>query len=156
MFFDLEEVPDVMNSLYKSDIKGKLYRLLYKMNESVNIKVKTPLGTSESKKTGPTVTQGGIEAALVSSNNIDVGVEETFIDGDDIGISPLLRDSFLRPHIADDKEEGTGAEVASLLEDLCRDAVRTRGLVVFQRPYCSLDFSIGWWKVKVLDGDMVR
>ena len=79
-FFDLEEVPDVMNYFYKSDIKGKLYRILYKMNESVNIKVKTPLGTSESKKTGPTVTQGGIEAALVSSNNVDVGVEETFID----------------------------------------------------------------------------
>ena len=50
------------------------------MNQKVRIKVKTPLGTSETEESGPTVTQGGVEAAIVSSNNVDVGMEEVFND----------------------------------------------------------------------------
>ena len=46
----------------------------------MRIKIKTPVGTSESEETGPTVTQGGVDAALVSANNVDVGVCETFTD----------------------------------------------------------------------------
>ena len=52
------------------------------MNEKVKIKVKTPLGTSETEESGPTVTQGGVEAGIVSSNNVDVGMEEAFNDED--------------------------------------------------------------------------
>ena len=42
MFFDFEEISDVMDSLYRRNIRGKLYRLLYNMNQKVKIKVTRP------------------------------------------------------------------------------------------------------------------
>ena len=71
-----------MDSLYKRQIKGKIYRLLFNMNKELEVTVKTPVGTSKEHKVGPTVTQGSIEAALISSNNLDVGVEEEFVEKD--------------------------------------------------------------------------
>ena len=46
-----------MGSLHSLEVKGKLYRLLYKMNERVNIRVKTPVGMSEAKETYDVVPQ---------------------------------------------------------------------------------------------------
>ena len=79
-FFDFEELEDCMDSLYKRNIRGKLYRLISDMNKNVRIRVKTAVGTSESKETGPIVTQGGVDAAIISANNVDVGLTETFGD----------------------------------------------------------------------------
>ena len=42
-FFDRENLMDCMNELYKSGIKGKLYRLLYNMNKNTRICVQTPV-----------------------------------------------------------------------------------------------------------------
>ena len=77
-FFDIENLPDCMNSLYKLNVKGKIYRFLYEMNKNARIKVKTPVGTSDSEDTGPVLSQGSVEAAIVSSSNVAVGVEEQF------------------------------------------------------------------------------
>ena len=77
-FFDFEEIKDVMDSLYSNNVKHKLYRLVYNMNKNVNIKVKTPFGITESKPRGPIVTQGGVESAVISSNNVDEGLKEAF------------------------------------------------------------------------------
>ena len=79
-FFDFEEIKDVMESLYSNNVKHKLYRLVYNMNKNVNIKVKTPFGVTESKPTGPIVTQGGVESAVISSNNVDTGLKEAFAE----------------------------------------------------------------------------
>ena len=53
---------------------------MFNMNENVRIKVKTPVGTTEAKNAGPTVAQGSVDAAVIISNSLDVGVEETFTD----------------------------------------------------------------------------
>ena len=45
-YFDSEALVDVMNELYKCEIKGKLYRLLYKLNENIRVSVKTPVGAT--------------------------------------------------------------------------------------------------------------
>ena len=79
-FFDSESLLDCLNEVYKSDVKGKIYRLLYEMNKNLKIKVKTPVGTTESVETGPGVTQGSVEAATLSSVNMGKGVEEKFED----------------------------------------------------------------------------
>ena len=71
-----------MSSLYSLGVNGKTYRLIYKMNEKVNIQVKTPVGTSESEVTHDVVTQGGVDASLISSSNVEVGVKEAFEDSD--------------------------------------------------------------------------
>ena len=36
-FFDRESLHDCMQELYKSNIRGKIYKLLYAMNENIKI-----------------------------------------------------------------------------------------------------------------------
>ena len=35
--FDKEDIYDVLNEVYLSQVKGKIYRLIYEMNKSVKI-----------------------------------------------------------------------------------------------------------------------
>ena len=77
-FFDSESLVDVMNELFKNEIRGKLYRLLYLMNKSIKIKVQTPVGISDEVDTGETLAQGSIEAAIASAVSLDNGVRYFF------------------------------------------------------------------------------
>ena len=69
-----------MYELYKCSIKGKVYRLFYRLNENIRIKVRTPVGLSKSASTGPGVGQGTVSGAIMSANNLDQGVTEYFGD----------------------------------------------------------------------------
>ena len=40
-YFDSESLMDIQNELYKSEVRGRLYRLIYEMNKKSTIKVKT-------------------------------------------------------------------------------------------------------------------
>ena len=51
-FFDSECLIDVMNELYRNELRGKLYRLVYLMNQNTRIKVSTPVGVTEERDTG--------------------------------------------------------------------------------------------------------
>ena len=51
--FDSESLYDCMNEVYKCSVKGKVYRLIYEMNKSIRIKVKTSVGLSPLEETGP-------------------------------------------------------------------------------------------------------
>ena len=64
------------------------------MNENVKIKVKTPVGMTETAEIGPIVSQGTVPAAIISSSNIAVGVEESFKETDK---ELLFHDMFLKP-----------------------------------------------------------
>ena len=77
-FFDSESLIDVMSELYKSDIKGKLYRLIFKLNENIKITVKTPVGNTEYEDTGNGLGQGTVDGAILSAVSIDKGVSEQF------------------------------------------------------------------------------
>ena len=77
-YFDSESLMDIQNELYKSEVRGRLYRLIYEMYKKSTIKVKTSVGTSEPKETKEIITQGSIEAGLVSSSNLASGVEDFF------------------------------------------------------------------------------
>ena len=46
---------DCMSELYKNNIKGKVYRLLFEMNKNIRIQIQTPVGLTEARDTGPTV-----------------------------------------------------------------------------------------------------
>ena len=50
-FVDRESLVDCMNELYKCNIKGKLYRLLFQMNKNTKISVQTPVGGTEESDT---------------------------------------------------------------------------------------------------------
>ena len=67
-----------MNALYNYGIKGKLYNLIYELNKSNQIRIKTSVGVTDSVEVGPTVAQGSIGGGLVSSCNLDYSVNKFF------------------------------------------------------------------------------
>ena len=76
--FDSEVLIDAMDNLYKSDIKGKLYRLIYELNKNNQIQIKTSVGTTSNFKTGENVTQGSVGGGLISSINLDIPIRTFF------------------------------------------------------------------------------
>ena len=71
-----------MNSLYQAGVKGKLYRLWYKMNCNTRIQVKTAFGMSETKHTGANVGQGTVGGSLASALSLDTGFNKHFNNSD--------------------------------------------------------------------------
>ena len=95
-FFDSENLIDCMNEVYRNNVRGKLYRLIYKMNENTCIRVQTPVGISEEQSAGETVGQGTVEGAILSAVNLDNGVRDFFTGSEaevtfgDISLGPVL------------------------------------------------------------------
>ena len=95
-FFDRESLTDCMNEIYKNEIKGKLYRLLYEMNKNTRISVHTPVGVTGEEDTGEGLGQGTLEGAIVSAVNLDNGVNDFFGDSEyevsygDLHLQPVL------------------------------------------------------------------
>ena len=81
-FFDREVLVDGMNSLYNCDIVGKLYRLIFELNRTTNLRVQTGVGTSRAIKVGPNITQGSVGGALISAVNLDHTVNQYFSKSD--------------------------------------------------------------------------
>ena len=79
-YYDRENLEDCMNEVYKNEVETKPYRLLYKMNEDIKIRVQTPVGTTKEEKVGCIVGQGTNEGNIISSVSIDGGVKEKFHD----------------------------------------------------------------------------
>ena len=55
-----------------------MYRLVSELNSNTQIKVKTPLGKTETAPIDPGMTQGSVDAAIISSANVAGGLEEFF------------------------------------------------------------------------------
>ena len=95
-YFDSEVLIDDMDNLYKSEIKGKLYRLIYELNKNNLIQIKTPVGITDSFKSGENVTQVSVGGGLISSLNLDVPVATYFKESEhevcygDIRMGPLI------------------------------------------------------------------
>ena len=95
-YFDKEYLPDVMGELYKNNLHGKLYRLVYLINKNTRISVQTPVGATKERDTGEGLGQGTVEGAIASAVNLDNGVRDFFKDSEDeihylgIPLGPLL------------------------------------------------------------------
>ena len=76
--FDFEDIFDCLEKVHSSDVKGKLYRLIYNMNKNVKLKIQTPVGDTDEANTGPIVTQGSVDSAILSSVSIGNDVDEAF------------------------------------------------------------------------------
>ena len=83
--------------MYESDMKGKVYRLMFQMNKNVRVKIQTPVGVTAEADTGPLVTQGGIDSTRISAVSIGNDVDEAFADNvnveamkyDSVDLNPL-------------------------------------------------------------------
>ena len=95
-FFDSESISDVMHEVYRAGVRGKAYRLLYRLNERTAIRVSTPVGLTAEAIVDEIVGQGTVEGAVVSAVSIGEGVEEYFRDSPyelwyyDIGLQPAV------------------------------------------------------------------
>ena len=76
--FDKESAIDCQYETYKNKVHGKLYRLIYLLNENLRIKVRTPVGLTDSAEIGPTVGQGTNSGSILSAVSMDGGISEYF------------------------------------------------------------------------------
>ena len=81
-YFDKENLRDAMCALYSAGVKGKIYRLWYKLNEKTQIAVKTGVGVTDVMDTGETLGQGTVGGALASALNIDEEINAHFKDSE--------------------------------------------------------------------------
>ena len=56
-----------MNELFKNNLRGKLYRLLYARKKNTRIRVQTPPGLTDACDTGQGLRQGTTEGAIASA-----------------------------------------------------------------------------------------
>lgn len=77
-YFDSESLTDVLDELYKLNVRGRLYKLVYELNKNTRIKVRTNVGETKEILTGENVAQGSLEGSLISSGAIGKGVEDFF------------------------------------------------------------------------------
>jgi hypothetical protein len=59
-------------------VHGKIFKLFYSLNKDSIIQVKTSSGMSNKAYTGENITQGSVSAALISSKNLDRGINRYF------------------------------------------------------------------------------
>ena len=81
-YLDSEVLIDAMDNLYKCEVKGKLYRLIYLLNKNNLIKIKTPVGITNEFQTGENVTQGSVGGGLISSINLDILMRHFFSESE--------------------------------------------------------------------------
>ena len=95
-FFDKEVLRDVLDTMYRSGITGKAYRVFYKLNKNTSIQVLTGCGVSDRKDVGELIAQGSCAGSLTSASNLDNRVNQIFQDSTDeisygsIRLQPLL------------------------------------------------------------------
>ena len=82
-YFDSEVLVDAMDNLYKCGINGKLYRLIYELNKSNFIRIKTPVGITDGFASGENVTQGSVGGGIISSLNLDIPIVNYFENSED-------------------------------------------------------------------------
>ena len=76
--FDKESLLDCLNEVHKSNVKGKLHKLLYEMNKDTRITVRTAVGDSDKRLTGENMAQGSFEGAIISSVALATGTSDFF------------------------------------------------------------------------------
>ena len=77
-FVDREMLKDGMDALYSCGIQGKLYRMIFEMNRSTVLSIKTGCGITQPVEIGENIAQGSIGGALISSVNLDRTVNQHF------------------------------------------------------------------------------
>merc|ERR1711954_221318 len=75
-----------MKKVHESHVKGKVYRLIFQMNKNVRVKIQTPVGVTWEANTGPIVSQGGIDSAIISSVSIGNDVGEAFANNESVEV----------------------------------------------------------------------
>ena len=69
--FDKMILRNVMTDLWKCQVRGKIWRVIYLMNKQATISIKTNFGKTETIKIGETLKQGSVMASLLAAMHTD-------------------------------------------------------------------------------------
>ena len=90
-YFDRECLQDCLGELYRANVKGKLYKLLYELNKDTRIRVRTAVGDSEPREINEGVAQGSMEGSLISSLGLSKGATDFFATSEcEISYGPVI------------------------------------------------------------------
>ena len=74
--FDKLWLRDVMYDLGNNGVTGKMYRLIFLLNNRTRITVKTPYGNTEEYEIGELVRQGSVLGAVISANSLETVIKD--------------------------------------------------------------------------------
>ena len=74
--FDSLWVQECMNDFYSAGFNDDKFALLYNMNKSVNIAIRTPVGQTNRQVIRNVITQGDVFAPLLCSKQVDTFGQE--------------------------------------------------------------------------------
>ena len=143
-----------MDNLYKCDVKGKVYRLIYQLNKNNRIKIKTPVGITEGFQTGENVTQGSVGGGLISSINLDIPIRHFFQDSEhevsygSVDMSPII----YQDDLARLASSATSAQAGIDKVEACME---TKMLNLHEDKSCYILFGKGKL-MKVLKDDLLN
>ena len=69
--FDKMILKNVMTDLWKCNVRGKIWRVIYIMNKQATIRIKTNFGKTETIEIGETLKQGSVMASLLAAMHTD-------------------------------------------------------------------------------------
>ena len=69
--FYRENLRDGMDTIYNAKVDPKLYWLWYILNKNIEVRVKTPVGTTKYEEVAEIIRQGSGGGAIVSAANLD-------------------------------------------------------------------------------------
>jgi len=75
--FDKLWLKDVMYDLGNNGATGKMYRIIYLLNNRTRIIIKTPYGNTEEYDIGELVRQGSVLGAVISANSLETVTKDS-------------------------------------------------------------------------------
>ena len=69
--FDKMVLKIVMNNLWDADVRGKIWRVIYKINEYAELTIKTPFGLSNKFTCNEILKQGSVMASTLAAMHVD-------------------------------------------------------------------------------------
>ena len=69
--FDKMVLKNIMNDLWKSNVRGKIWRVIYTINKQATIRIKTNFGKTDPVQIGETLKQGSVLASTLAAMHTD-------------------------------------------------------------------------------------
>ena len=69
--FDKMVLKNILNNLWEAEIRGKIWRIIYKINEYANLTISTPFGTTNEFMCQEILKQGSVIASTLAALHVD-------------------------------------------------------------------------------------
>ena len=151
--YDKMILKNVMNDLWNSTIKGKIWRNIYKINENTDIIVKTPYGNTQKTKVEQILKQGSVLASIMAALHTDTS---TKYDQHELGIwygQQHLNSLLFQDDIARIETSPTNLNIANKYYEVFQDM---NGMLFHERKTVYITNSKEQGIIKINNGSLDR